>query len=160
MNQQAFLELKLTSALKHVLPWPVIAGAIGAWPMYLYEGYGWLGIKMLVAAFGIAFAVLFLSLAAVKIVAARSQAKGSTNVGFAISQAFTTARMINIILVTVLGLAAWYFFKLPLKPFFLWLIGFYLVMLFAETYWLTRVLKSLPSVKAKANPDTDARPSA
>jgi 4-hydroxybenzoate polyprenyltransferase len=110
----------------------------------MYQHFGMPGIVAVAVAFVIAFAVLFASIAVIKFVVERAQARnqGKTNIAFVLSQAFTTARIANIMAIVVLGLAASYFLNLLQMPFFLWLAGFYMLMLFAETYWLVRTLKS------------------
>jgi hypothetical protein len=140
------LELKLGAMLKHVLPLPLLGGAIGAWLMH--RAYGWPGVELQAVALGIAFVVMFGSAAVIKVVLARAQAKGRANAAYVASQAFTMARMGNVLVLAGAGVAVWCSGDWPnvlVTPFFLWLAGFYLVMLFVETYWLTRMLKGRSS---------------
>ena len=72
----------------------------------------------------------------------RARKRGGANMAYVVSQTFTMVRMANMLALVLLGIVLWYVLNLDSRPFFLWLIGMYLVMLICETWWLSRRLKS------------------
>jgi hypothetical protein len=48
-----------------------------------------------------------------------------------------------VLVLLAVGVALQKSLSLPSAPFFLWMVGFYMIMLAAETWWLSRVLKNL-----------------
>jgi hypothetical protein len=134
-----------TISLVAMLGWPALCGAatwaIGAAVLWFVSRTGALAAQAY--AFALALAVMAMSSLVVARVVARSQAKsgGTSNLAYVISQAFTIIRMANVIVLLVLGLGMWVWLSLPKYDFFLWLAGFYMMMLFAQTLWLARKLK-------------------
>jgi hypothetical protein len=137
--------LSLRRMLLYVLPGALACWGIGVWPTYKY--FQRPGLEAQAWAFATALAVLLGSMAVIRAVVVRAEARnaGHTPLAFVIAQSFTVARMANILALAGVGLAVWYLLGLPLKPYFLWLIGFYVVMLIPETWWLSRTLKQFPS---------------
>ena len=135
------MELELRGMLAWVLPPSLACWAIGAWPMYRYGGHA---MEAQACALAAALAVMVARVGILKMVIARAKArKPPANLAFVASQAFLAAGMVTMVVLAGLGAALWYLLSLPGTPFFLWLIGFYLIMLTAETWWLTRLLKNL-----------------
>ena len=147
------VSLSLRKMLLYVLPPAAACWAIGAWPTHQYGG-GRMALAAQAWAFGTALVVVLGRVAFVKAMANRAQAgnTGKTNVAFIISQTFLAAGMINIFMLAGLGSAVWYFLSLPVTAFFLWMVGFYMVMLAGETWWLSITLKQF-SPKADNSSD-------
>jgi len=135
------MQLKLWNMLLWVLPPSLAVWAVGAWPMYRH-GEGWLEAQTLALAAGLV--VMIARVGAIKIVVARAQGRnGRVNVAFVLSQAFMFAGMVTVLALLAVGVAMQKLLSLPSAPFFLWIVGFYMIMLAAETWWLSRVLKNL-----------------
>ena len=136
------MQLKLWNMLLWVLPPSLAVWAVGAWPMYRCGGAVWLEAQTLAMAAGLV--VMIARVAAIKIVVARAQArKERVNIAFVLSQAFMFAGMVTVLALLAVGVAMQKLLSLPSAPFFLWIVGFYMIMLAAETWWLSRVLKNL-----------------
>lgn len=134
-----------------------IAGAVWtvshqADPSAPANGLNWAGLVVPSVAMATALTVLVASSAVLTIVVARAQRKGTANVAFVISQTFTVCRMANVIALVLLGVGLRYFLDLPIIPFFLWLIGFYAIMLIGETFWLSRTLRKDAAAKGPTAP--------
>ncbi len=146
------MQLKLWNMLTWVLPPSLACWGIGAWPMYRHGGTAWLEAQTIALAAGLA--VMVARVAAIKIVVARAQARnGRVNVAFVLSQAFMFAGMATVLVLLAAGVALQRALSLPSAAFFLWMVGFYFIMLAAETWWLSRVLKNL---SPKAGHSADA----
>ena len=136
------MQLKLWHMLLWVLPPSLASWAIGAWPMYRHGGTLWLEAQTIALAAGLA--VMIARVGVIKIVVARAQArKERVNIAFVLSQAFMFAGMATVLGLLAVGVALQKALSLPSAPFFLWMVGFYMIMLAAETWWLSRVLKNL-----------------
>jgi hypothetical protein len=146
------MQLKLWNMLLWVLPPSLAVWAAGAWPMYRHGGAVWLEAQTL--AFVAGLAVMIARVGAIKIVVARAQRrKDRVNIAFVLSQAFMVAGMATVLVLLAVGVALQKAFSLPAAPFFLWMVGFYMIMLAAETWWLSRLLKNL---SPKADNSADA----
>lgn len=133
------MQLKLWNMLLWVLPPSLAVWAAGAWPMYLH---GWLEAQTVALAAGLV--VMIGRVAAIKMVVARAQGRNPrVNIAFVLSQAFMFAGMVTVLVLLAIGVALQKLLSLPSAPFFLWIVGFYMIMLAAETWWLSRVLKNL-----------------
>ena len=136
------MQLKLWHMLLWVLPPSLASWAIGAWPMYRHGGTLWLEAQTIALAAGLT--VMIARVGAIKFVVARASArKERVNIAFVLSQAFMVAGMATVLILLAAGVAMQILLSLPSAPFFLWMVGFYFIMLAAETWWLSRVLKNL-----------------
>jgi hypothetical protein len=141
----------MLNMLAWVLPPSMLAWAVGAWFMYRLGGRS---LEAQTLAFAAALAVMLGRVGVIKLVIAGAR-KGNPNANpaFAVSQAFVTAGLATIVILAALGSGMFFLLALPPTEFFLWLIGFYLIMLAAETWWLARVLKNFSPTVDKS---TDA----
>jgi hypothetical protein len=146
------MQLKLWHMLLWVLPPSLACWGIGAWPMYRHGGTLWLEAQTIALAAGLT--VMIARVVAIKFVVARAQRrKERVNIAFMLSQAFMVAGMATVLILLAAGAGLQILLSLPSGPFFLWMVGFYMIMLAAETWWLSRVLKNL---SPKAGNSTDA----
>lgn len=78
--------------------------------------------------------------------ATRAQARSGdqANLAMVVTRAFTVGRMANIFVILALGIGLRLALGQFMKPYFLWLLVFYFVLLISEMWWLARKLKRLP----------------
>ncbi len=147
MNPDSKFKLNLAVMFAYILPAAVLAGAIGGAVMCRY--FGAQVLTLLAWAFAAALGVVVLSLLGLKAYVNRSIRRSpQSNIAFGIARAWTTSRMLNMVAIIAIGLSSRLWLpQTQAKPafliFFLWLAGFYFIMLMAESIWLARSLKRL-----------------
>lgn len=134
------MQLKLLHMLMWVLPPALLAWAIGLWPMYSAGGVQWVTAQTLALAAGLI--VMVARVGVMKVVVSRAARDAGVNLALVMGKTFMLAGMVTVAVLLVLGAGVRAAFDLPAAPFFLWMVGLYLVMLAAETWWLSRALKN------------------
>jgi hypothetical protein len=125
------MQISLGALLGWVLPAGVLVGAAGAYPTWCLGGRR--AVEAMLWAGGIVFGIVLLS--ALAVVGSAPAGAGRATL------AFVAAGLGRLILAPALGAWVVWEFRVPPGAMFVWLAAFYVVLLMAESAWLSRALR-------------------
>ena len=125
------MRISFGALLGWVLPAGALVGAAGAYPTWCLGGRG--ALEAMLWAGGIVFGVVLLS--AVAVIGSAPAGAGRATL------AFVAAGLGRLVLAPALGAWVVWEFRVPPGAMFVWLATFYVVLLMAESAWLSRALR-------------------